>query len=705
MDWIERGKLTPEQCAVVERPLHGGDSLFVLGPIGAGKTTALWHRLLYLLNASVRGESILYLVPDRGVRDEMYAGLHRSAARPHGRPTVVTFYGLARQMVDLFWPAVAESAGFAHPPREPLFLTYETSQFLMHQVVEPLLAQGYFDGLRVRPRRLTSQLLDNLNKAAINGFPHTEIGERLTRAHPGAERARYFQQAQECANRFRRLCLARNALDVSLVVEVFHRHLLQHPLFWAYFSRQFRHVLVDNLEETIPVEQDLLRRLLAGCDSATLAYDEGGGYRILLGIDPDGARMLQEECRAGMVLADRFVPQPALLTFSHWVQRALGEEGSGEASSPSAEAGVPPVHLTVCDYRSDMIAEMATRIAALVEEGVRPAQIAIICPYADGVLRFGLEEALRRQGVPFNLMRRWFSLRDDAVVRGLLTWSALAHPKWGIAPSPRQLAEALHILIPDMDLSRAALLAEEVLRTGEPALAAEEDIGRAARERVGFASTARYGFIQRWLSAYQGSPPMALDRFLGRFFDEVICGGDLWPRQWTDAYRACARLIESARKFRQAAPAFGIEDAESVEAALAYVEMIQQGIVAARYVEPGEDDTSVLLVTPAYAYLLENRSSDFQFWVDVGSSDWWRPPRQPLTNPIVLSRRWQAGNTWDVEMDVLLRDRLLSRMVDGLVRRCRRALYLFSSTVSTLGYPQEGPLLSAVQQALMEEGA
>lgn len=693
--------LTPQQRDIVQRPASGNDTLFAAGPIGAGKSTALWHRLLHLLQLPVRGESILFLVPDRGLRDRIEAMLTHQALVPHGRPTITTYYGFARRMVDLFWPAIAGQAGFAHPERDPIFLTYETAQFLMYQVIAPLMdKRAYFHDVRIRPRRLTSQLLDNLNKAAINNFPYTEIRERLAQAISTAGGESLYWQVQECLTRFRQICLERNALDVSLVIEVFHRHLLSHPVFWAFFSRYFRHLIVDNLEETVPVEQDLIRRMLAICDSAALAYDIGGGYRILLGVDPEGAWDLRQACRHTMDLEDTFVPNRRIAGFA---DRLAGLLMEGRAEQELSESLRDHVHLYQTTYRSDMIRWVGQHIAALVDSGVPPAEIAVIAPYVDGVLRFGLQEVLRSHGIPFRILRRWVSFRDDAVARALLVLSALAHPDWERFPQSQEVAEALAVLIPDLDLARAALLVSALYHS-RAGLQDAGGLDARLRERIGFAVVERYQELYQWLNEYIAGQPLTLDRFLSRFFDEVLCGRGFWPPENLEAHRSCSRLIESARKFRRAAPALGDLDPESPQLGRHYLEMIDQGVVAARYVErAAENEEPAVLVSSAYAYLLENHRADYHFWVDVGSPEWWRPPSQPLTNPIVLSRRWLAGQTWDMDHDLALRNRLMVRMIEGLARRCRRQVFLCASDIDSLGHSQDGPLLATALRVLAGE--
>ena len=151
---------------------------------------------------------------------------------------MLTLGGLAQRMVELFWPLVAAEAGFARPDRPPVFLTLETAQYFMARLVGPLLDEGYFDSISIDRNRLYSQILDNLNKAAVVGFPPPRSAPRLKAAWLGEPaQLRVYDEAQECADRFRAYCLAHNLLDFSLQYEVFARHLWPLPACRDYLTR------------------------------------------------------------------------------------------------------------------------------------------------------------------------------------------------------------------------------------------------------------------------------------------------------------------------------------------------------------------------------------------------------------------------------------------------------------------------------------
>jgi len=97
-------------------------------------------------------------------------------------PWLLTLGGLHAKWSTCFGRHFARRR-FCSTCRAADFLTLETAQYYMARVVGPLIQEaGYFEGVRLPQPRIYSQILDNLNKAALVGFPHTEIGERLKSA-------------------------------------------------------------------------------------------------------------------------------------------------------------------------------------------------------------------------------------------------------------------------------------------------------------------------------------------------------------------------------------------------------------------------------------------------------------------------------------------------------------------------------------------
>ncbi len=752
-------QLNPTQIQCANLPLDR--TVFLEGPAGAGKTTAAVARLLRWLQADVPADAILVLTPQRTLAGPYAAALRRPDVPAGGAVTVVTFGGLAQRMVELFWPQVAGPAG-CDPGRPPIFLTLETAQYYMARIVRPLLDAGYFDSIRVDRHRLYSQILDNLNKAAVVGFPYTEIASRLKAAWIGeTSQARVYDEAQECATRFRAYCLAHNLLDFSLQYEVFARHLWPLPACRSYLTDRYRYIIADNNEEDTPVAHDILLDWLPSCRSALIVYDWNAGNRRFLGADPESAYRLKELCTERLVLAESLVASPPVEALVVALARGLGRRIGPPAGSisipPSRPAeGSPRAALQFCAqrYHPEMLDWVADEIGRLVHEQGTPAgEIAVLAPFLTGALRFALGARLEARGIPVRSHRPSRTLAEEPTTQCLLTLAALAHPHWGIQPAKYDVAHALMLAIEGLDLVRAHLLAAIAYRVrgGMPILLPFADIEPAMQERITFLVGGRYEGLRTWLAAQaerfqpSGSPKgtrrgigllaTGLDHFLGRLFGELLSQPGYGFHHNYDAGEITANLIESARKFRQVMTPFPgrtpnppapfpfreggaqlpspyrggaggevrAEVGDCGDVDREYVQMVQDGVVAAQYVRSWQrQPQDAVLLAPAHTFLMSNRPVMHQFWLDVGGTGWWERLYQPLTHPYVLSRRWTVGAVWTDADEYAARQDALAALVVGLLRRCRVQVHLGLSELGETGSEQRGPLLQAVQRVLRE---
>ena len=295
-----------QQLSVIRAPLN--QKTVFRGPAGTGKTTAGVARMVHLLESGIAAESMLVACAAAYSGGAILPILRDPGLAAGGVPNIATVGGLARRMVDLFWPLVAQEAGFADPNNRPVFLTLETAQYYMARIVTPKIeASGYFESITIDRNRLYSQIIDNLNKAAVVGFPITEIAQRLTGAWVGDQaHTRVYEHAQECAVAFRHYCLQHNLLDFSLQMEVFFKHLWPEPLCRNYIVDTYHHLIYDNIEEDTPVAHDMVIDMLKTVESMLLIYDEDAGYRQFLGADPQGALMLAGFCDV-QIRAERIV--------------------------------------------------------------------------------------------------------------------------------------------------------------------------------------------------------------------------------------------------------------------------------------------------------------------------------------------------------------------------------------------------------------
>jgi len=686
-------KLTPQQNALTHRPLDS--KLFLQGPAGTGKSTVGINRILTLLQWRVPAEQILVLVPQRTLGLAYNQALRQPGLPPGGQVTVLTLGGLAQRSLGLFWPLVAREAGFARPDKEPIFLTLETAQYYMARIVRPLINEGYFESITIDRNRLYSQILDNLSKAAITGMDYRTIGDRLRSAWIGDPgQFNIYDQAQECANRFRQFCLANNLLDFSLQLEVFTRQLWPAFIAREYLSRNFRHIIYDNIEEDFPVAHDIILQWLPAFDSGLLIHDTGGGYRAFLGSDPESAQRLRTECSETVELTQSWITPREVTALADYLDAGLRRLPA--QPQPEARQAFRLEHFR---FQPEMVDGVCSQTAQLItEQGLAPGEIVILSAYLSDALRFSLLKGLLDRGVPVRSHRPSRSLRAEPATACLLTLAMLAHPEWGFEVTKYDVRNTLLQAIDGLDLVRADLMAQILYLPKQPEtpLAPFEKIRLDKQQRITFTVGERYESLRSWLQEIRSEDLPDLDVFIARLFGEVLSQPGFGFHVNYDAAAITSRLIESITKFRRVAEGTILSEEGSVSRE--YLTMVREGVLAAQYLQPWEQPAEdSVLISPAYTFLMSNRPATVQFWLDVGSQGWWERLYQPLTHPVVLSRRWPVNTPWTDVHEFQTNQETLARLAGGLLRRCRGEVVFCISGSNERGDDEHGPLLQGIQ--------
>ena len=692
--------LTNNQATCVTQALD--KKIWLEGIAGTGRTTTAVECLGYLLTQGVPAESILVYVPQRTLAQPYLKALRQDKRHRGGQVPIHTIGSLTLQMVDIFWLLISKEAGFKYPHDAPNFLSLELVQYFMTRAIEPLVNErDYFNSVRIDRARLYSQIADNMNKAALVGFPIQEIAARLKSALGGSvEQEHIYDDTQSCALTFRQYCLEHNLLDFSLQVEVFLKHLWTKSQPRDYLRGRVKHLIADNVEEDNPASHRLLGDLLSSCDSALIIYDTDAGFRSFLGADKDNARHLQDYCDVQMQFTKPFVMRDKLHALGLNLALRLGKEvDAPDIAAPTLQ---PTLVTEAHRYHPQMVNWIVEQIDALINDrGVSPNEIVVLAPYLSDVLRFGLVEGLRAKGIQARSHRPSRALRDEPAARALLTFARLAHPHWGIPPAEFDVAFALMTAIAGLDFIRARLLTEIVYHQGR--LHPFANILTATQNRITYEFGERYDRLLAWLNNYiEGESAQAIDLFFRQIFGELLSQAGFGFYRDYDASSTSMNLVDSARSFRWSLD-FMRSYEEDIDLGFDYVQMVDRGVIANFYLRDWVMDTEdSILIAPAYTFLLNNRAVDVQFWLNIGSEGWSRRLYQPLTHPYVLSLGWPLGKTWEDEDEQEVNRQTLSRLVLGLTRRCRQTIYLGYSELSESGYEQRGLLLDAIQGLLRQ---
>lgn len=688
-------RLLKAQQAVAKS--HFENRIFLEGIAGTGKTTAAIERVKQLIRDGVAAETILVMVPQAALGLPYRDALKRARVARGGDIGITTLGKLAFEMVNLFFPLIAERVMGDYTRMQPQFLSLELVQYYMTRFIEPEIErQDFFNSLTMNRHRLYTQVVDNLNKAALVGFPHTEIGERLKAAWRGDPTQNYiYEDSQETASLFRAFCEQHLLLDFSMQIELFKTLWKEYDVVRHYLTTRYRHLIVDNIEEESPVSHDLLRDWMTDCESALFIYDLDAGYRRFLGADPVDAYRLKTHCDVQITLDNHRVMSDEMIA----LQDELAQSLRYRSRMPNKKQANARDALRYADnrYHPQMINWVTDQVAALIHhDGVSANDIVILAPFLPDALKYALQVRLDELKIAHRSHRPSRALREEPAARTLLTLAKVAHPQWGLMASTYDLAYALTASLAGLDLIRARLISDNLYRGGRL-----QSFGQLHSEslqtRITFEFGNLYDRLYDWLLAYQAEEPLHIDGFFSTLFGEILSQPHFGFHGHSDAAHIAANLIDSARQFRQAVS----EIEPTLDVSLEYVKMVDRGVIANQYIRDWDaGDEEAVLIAPAYTFLLSNQAVGYQFWLNVGSAGWSQRLYQPLTHPYVLSRQWDTGRIWTDFDEHEANQETLARLTLGLVRRCRQRIYLGISEFGEQGYEQRGPLLMAIQSLL-----
>lgn len=668
---------------------------FWYGPAGTGKTTAALSQLSDWLDAGVDPAQILVLVPQRALGLPYQTLLSDSGHENTQAVQVVTYGGLAQRQITLYWPYVAQQTLEAWDGRDPTYLTIEATQYYMARFVEPYISQGYFDSLKVDRARIIAQIIDNLSTAAVNGFTLQDVHDRLVQSWQGhSSRLTVYAAAHEIAETFQAYCLTHSLLDFSLQIRLFREVLLSHDAYRATLHDSFRYLIVDNSEENFPVTLGLVASLLSSVHEALILYDLDAGYRLFLGATPETAYELRRACDEHPIDTQMIGVSDAMHDLQELAYKLLRT-----SNTPSEVMIQPAYHLMHNTFYPQMLDNVVSEVIRLIhEESVSPGQIVIMAPYLGDALRFTLLTQFDNAGIPYVSHRPSRAIRDEPVARAVLTALKLAYG-YNQFP-PRDDIAQMFVQLIGLDPVRSELLAQIVYRPNrDDFLGLFEDVNASMQARITFLGGEQYSALRQWIISFRDEagniPP---DHCLSRLFDFVSQPG-YGLHANLESGRIVGELVSSAYKFREVLALAAETDWREVTAE--YISLVGDGVLAAVHQANWQDaHQNAVFIAPAYTFLMRNRFVDYQFWVDVGSTAWHERLEQPLTHPYVLRRDYVANRPWTDEDELRAQDEMLTRVVLGLLRRCRQRVYWAFTDLSEQGYEQRGPLLNLFNQIM-----
>ncbi len=526
---LDLASLNPEQRSAV---VHRGGPLLVLAGAGSGKTRVIVHRIASLVEEGIPPWSILAVTFTNKAAGELrervgrlLGGTGPSATPDRSAASDVrcsTFHSFGASLLR----REAEAVGLTRD-----FTIYDEDDQL--SLAKRLLREAGREADSAAARELLSAI-DRIKNGAGDG---AEVEDVL-----------------ELCGRFERALRAANAVDFGDLLALPVRLFESRPDVLDRWRRRFRHVLVDEFQDTNVVQYRLLRLLCpTGADLCVVGDDDqsiyrwrGADVRHILGFEHDFAnaqvvKLTQNYRSDGNVLA---AAQAVIAKNPHRHDKTLWTERPSGA----------PLRLLSAQDERDEADRIAAELAELHSEGTVWSEMAVF--YRINAQSRVLEEALRIARVPYVIVRGR-SFYERAEIKDAVAYLRLmANPRSdvdllrAIGAPPRGIGETTLERL-SRHASAAGLCLFDALAEGELSrveglnagsrgrLARFRDLvvelRAAAAESAGAAAEAAVvtsGLLERWASS---SEPDAAER--GENLRELVGAAREADERWASQPR------------------------------------------------------------------------------------------------------------------------------------------------------------------------
>ena len=248
-------QLDSQQQAAVN---HTGSNLLILAGAGSGKTSTLAHRIARLLK-DTRPENMLVVSFTRKSARELEDRV-RGLVDNHTGDAIRggwfgTFHSACRKILNLNW----QHLGFEREPSilDPLDSKRILQACAARERVSAELLPGFHSYLRNSGRNLDDLQLRRRFK--IEASP--EILDRIFRAYDLR-------------------CLQSNRVDLDSLLTLTRDLLEKHPAARADLRNRFRAILVDEFQDTNPLQESILRQLNNGSNLTVVGDDAQSIYEF-----------------------------------------------------------------------------------------------------------------------------------------------------------------------------------------------------------------------------------------------------------------------------------------------------------------------------------------------------------------------------------------------------------------------------------------
>ncbi len=453
--------LNPEQLRAASAP--DGFNLILAGP-GSGKTRVITYRVAYLIAKGVPPESILLVTFTRRAAREMTARLETLIGPRAAKLWAGTFHHVGNRILRKSAAVLGYGPNFT-------ILDGEDQLDLVRLAVEDA---GMVGTGRMAPKPSTIQHLISL---AFN--IQAPLKDVVLARNPEWEE--WLPQIEAAAASYAIRKKAANCMDYDDLLGQWARLLVEFPEQRALQARMFKHLLIDEMQDTNRVQAGLVETIAReGAGNLTAVGDDAQSIYKFRGANYDNILKFPDRNPGTNIfrLETNYRSTPEIVAFTN-ASIAHNESGFPKTLVSARGPGPKPLVVPASDPHEE--ADFLTQqILELQEQGVSLARMAVLYRnHHDSIL---LQAELVARGVPYTV-RSGLRFFEQAHIKDVLAYLRIL-----VNPRDEPAWRRLLLLLQGVGPAKASALCSRLIGQAEPlkALATAETMALVPTKTKGF---------------------------------------------------------------------------------------------------------------------------------------------------------------------------------------------------------------------------
>ena len=354
------------------------EPLLVLAGAGSGKTRVLVHRVAWLIQVDgLSPYGILAVTFTNKAAGEMRARIEQLIGVPARGMWVGTFHGLAHRLLRAHW----QEAGL---PQSFQILDSDDQYRVIRRVMKAL----ELDESRWPPRQ-------------VQWFINARKDEGLRPQHIEHKGDPHLRQQLAIYQAYEEACQRAGLVDFAELLLRAHELWLKHPAVLEHYQQRFRHILVDEFQDTNTIQYAWLRVLAGNSGRITIVGDDDQSIYGWRGARIENLKRFTDDFPGARTLRlEQNYRSTAVILKAANALIAHNDGRLGKNLWTAGEDG-EPIQLYCAFNEQDEARFVVERIQQLVESGAMRSDMAIL--YRSNAQSRVFEERLLAAGIPYRV--------------------------------------------------------------------------------------------------------------------------------------------------------------------------------------------------------------------------------------------------------------------------------------------------------------